>query len=257
MNIREKYRKFRVDFEEVCRKSKRNSSDINVLYAVKYLDKDGLREFLKILAEEKQRGIIYLGENRVQEGEKKIGVIEEYRNSGDCRHVKRGFALPRNDIELQEIKNCYKDVLDIRYAMIGPLQKNKINKALEIFDEIHSIDSIDIAEGISKRLKKGITMPVMLEVNISKEEQKHGFRTEKIGDVISQIRLLDGLKLIGLMTMAPFTNDENIIRSLFRKHRDLADKYGLKTSMGMSNDWKIAVEEGSDMIRVGGAIFIE
>ena len=99
-------------------------------------------------------------------------------------------------------------------------------------------------------------MPIFLEINISGEKTKHGIDYNNASEVIERVKIMPNIKLDGLMTMAPYTNDKNLIRQTFRKLRQLADRYKLKTSMGMSSDWQIAIEEGSDILRIGSIIFL-
>jgi len=137
--------------------------------------------------------------------------------------------------------------------MIGTLQKNKINKALSIFDEIHSLDNLATAEAVNYRAVK--VVPIYLQVNVSGEKTKQGIIPDQAGEVIEKIRKMDNLNLKGLMTMAPYSDNPEDVRPHFGRLKQLAQKYDLLTSMGMSNDWKEAISEGSDMIRIGSAIF--
>ena len=101
-----------------------------------------------------------------------------------------------------------------------------------------------------------VAMPVFLEVNVSGEPTKHGFDIRGLKTAISTIRSFKNLSVKGLMTIAPFTDNEQVVRRVFKKLRHLADKFSLDASMGMSNDWRIAVQEGADVIRIGGRIFM-
>lgn len=225
MNLKNSLISFLEEFRIACEKAGRKAGEIKVLYAVKYLNPQGFVDFIRI-TKELGIGPVTVGENRVQ-------IAQEKMN-----HIK---------------KNCPDLLMDFHLMMIGPLQSNKINKAVGIFEEIHSIDSLEIAGNLDKRLER--ILPVYLEVNVSGEQTKHGFRKEEMDKVLKSLKSLKSLGIKGLMTMAPNTEDEGKIREVFRKLRELADHYNLKTSMGMSHDWKIAVEEGSDMVRVGGRIF--
>ena len=208
-------------------KAGKTREDITVLFATKYLS---AQEFVSFLDITKQFDIdnCVIGENRVQDWEKKLGFIKEKR---------------------PELLSAFTPV------MIGTLQKNKVNKALQIFQEIHSVDSVKLAQTIDKRVEKGRRVSIYLEVNVSGEERKHGFSPNDIYDAIETMKQLNNVTIEGFMTMAPLTDNIEEIRGIFRKLKELANQYKLKTSMGMSGDWKIAVEEGSDMVRIGSAVF--
>ena len=228
MNYREKLTDFFEIFEAVRYKCGRKAEDISVLFATKYLSEGELADFIRLFRQLKQEKMM-IGENRVQDAQEKFSFI----------------------------KKSHPDLIDYIYpVLIGNLQKNKINKALSLFREIHSIDSLELAEAINSRVS-GAKMPAFLEINISGEKTKHGIDDNNASETIERVKIMPNIKLDGLMTMAPYTNDKNLIRQTFRKLRQLADRYKLKTSMGMSSDWQIAIEEGSDMIRIGSLIFLK
>lgn len=146
--------------------------------------------------------------------------------------------------------------------MIGHLQKNKINQALEMFDVIESVDSLELAEAINKRAQKPVE--IFLEVNTSGETTKHGLKPEDVLSVSSLITHYPLLNLTGLMTIGSNTNNIEEIRKCFRTLKELRDQANQKSfanikhlSMGMSHDFPIAIEEGSDIIRIGSLIFGE
>jgi pyridoxal phosphate enzyme (YggS family) len=140
--------------------------------------------------------------------------------------------------------------------MIGHLQTNKVKTALEIFDIIHSVDSLRLAQALSSHAKK--TIPVLLQVNIAQEEQKSGFSEVELSKAMAEITRLPGLAIKGLMTIAPLVSDPEEVRPIFRRLRELRDSLGLEhLSMGMSDDFEVAVEEGATMLRIGRAIFAE
>lgn len=147
---------------------------------------------------------------------------------------------------------------DIVWHMIAPLQRRKVRDAVERFDSFDSVDRISLAEELQKRCEAaGKRVRILLEVNVSGEEAKHGFAPADLAPVIEQIGSLDALDLQGLMTMAPFVSDPEQTRPVFRELRSLAQKYGLpQLSMGMSNDYKVAVEEGATEVRIGSALFV-
>ena len=170
-------------------------------------------------------GIRHIGENRVQEAKEKIALLSALE--------------PRPT-----------------WHMVGHLQINKVKTAVEIFDIIHSIDSLRVAEAISHRAQK--TIPVLLQVNISGEGTKSGFSGAELPKVLEEVARLPSLEVRGLMTIAPAVKDPEEVRPIFRTLRELRDSLGLEhLSMGMTDDFEVAVEEGATMVRIGRAIFGE
>lgn len=154
---------------------------------------------------------------------------------------------------------------DVRWHLIGSLQKNKVNKIIGKFALIHSVDSVDLATKIAHTsASTGVVTPILLEVNTSGEVSKHGFNEKELLDAFDALTQLQGIRLDGLMTMAPLTNDEDVIRRCFGRLRHLRDLFKEKgcrnapmnhLSMGMSNDYRIAIEEGATLLRIGSALF--
>jgi pyridoxal phosphate enzyme (YggS family) len=186
-------------------------------------------------------GLREFGENRVQEAEPKITW---FRDKG----------------------------IHLKWHMVGHLQRNKVKKAIHLFDIIHSVDSLRLAREISRRCESAeMTIPILLEVNVSGETSKYGFRvTEKKQEgrffhAVEEITALPSLDLQGLMTMAPFGAPEQEVRSCFRRLNSLQNKLREKfpeerwrhLSMGMTDDFEVAIEEGATIIRIGRAIFGE
>jgi pyridoxal phosphate enzyme (YggS family) len=152
----------------------------------------------------------------------------------------------------------------VLWHMIGHLQKNKVNKALPIFDVIQTVDSLKLAEAISKRAGK--VCPVYIEINSGREPQKSGVMPEDVEELIRQISHLENVKIEGLMTMGPRFGNPEDARPFFKETKKLFDYIkGLDLpnvkmemlSMGMSNAYKVAIEEGSTMIRPGSIVFGE
>jgi len=141
--------------------------------------------------------------------------------------------------------------------LIGPLQSNKVKKVVGIFDLIHSVDSLRLAEKIEKEAaQQSITQSILLEVNIAGEDSKHGIPFVETPALVQAIRTLPHLSLLGLMALPPATDDPENARPYFSKLRILGQHLGLdKFSMGMSGDFEVAVEEGATWVRVGTAIF--
>jgi hypothetical protein len=147
------------------------------------------------------------------------------------------------------------DVSGVRWHMIGHLQTNKVKVALGLFDVIHSVDSLRLAQAISNRATSDV--PVFLEVNVSQEPTKTGFTIDQVSDAYRAARLLH-LDVRGLMTIAPLTDSDENARPIFRELRQTAQGLGLEQlSMGMTNDYEIAIEEGATHVRIGRAIFGE
>lgn len=159
----------------------------------------------------------------------------------------RDFGESRVQEALEKIENAPKD---INWHLIGSLQTNKVKKAIGKFKLIHSVDSYELAEKISNA---SIKIPILLQVNTSGESTKHGLSPQ---ENLEKFFRLPGVSVEGLMTMAPFVENEAVIRDCFVKLRNLRDQYGLKhLSMGMSHDWRIAIEEGATILRIGTNIF--
>lgn len=154
---------------------------------------------------------------------------------------------------------------NICWHMIGHLQRNKIKSLLPYVSKIHSVDSLRLAVAISdEALKIGKKIPVLVEVNIAEEESKFGFSLKDTEDAVRSMALLPGICVTGLMTVAPFVEDPEMNRPVFRALHDLMVDINQKNidnismcelSMGMSNDYLVAIEEGATMVRVGSAIF--
>lgn len=145
-----------------------------------------------------------------------------------------------------------------RYHLIGHLQSNKVNKASPIFDCVQTVDSTRLASRLNQsRADAGVpALDVMVEVKLSTEESKHGCDPKDLPKLLDEIRALPHLRLLGLMTIPPFFEDPERSRPAFARLRELASGHGLHAlSMGMSNDFEVAIEEGATHIRVGTALF--
>ena len=181
-------------------------------------------------------GCRILGENRVQELAAKVEELER-RGGGP-----------------------------VEWHLIGHLQRNKVRQALPLFTLIHSIDSARLARELSKEARRAdVTVAGLAQVNTSGEASKGGFEGPDAVERIAQVCALPNLRVVGLMTMAPLTDDEAVLRRTFRAARELYDRCASEIasfearylSMGMSNDFEIAVEEGSTMVRLGTVLFGE
>lgn len=154
---------------------------------------------------------------------------------------------------------------DIKWHLIGTLQKNKVKYVVGKVALIHSVDSASLLSEISRQaVKKGVVVPVLLQVNVAGEGTKHGFDTEEILREIKDFSCIRGIKIKGLMTMAPIADDPEKVRYVFRELKSLSERIRDlalpdiemdELSMGMSDDFKIAVEEGATIVRIGSRVF--
>lgn len=154
---------------------------------------------------------------------------------------------------------------DIRWHMIGHLQKNKVRQIIDKVTLIHSVDSVELAAQIEKEAaKRALTMDILLEVNVTGEASKYGFTAEEVPEAVRQISNFPHIRMKGLMTIAPFVENPELNRDVFKKlyqlcvdiNRKSIDNMSMRVlSMGMTGDYQVAVEEGATMIRVGTGIF--
>jgi len=156
---------------------------------------------------------------------------------------------------VQEFEGKHPELADLREArfhLIGHLQSNKARKAAELFDCVQTVDTVKLAE----RLSQAKAMDVMVEVKLSPEQAKAGAAPEALAELIEGVRALPALRLRGMMTMPPWSENAEDSRPYFSELRRLGEKHGLRElSMGMSHDLEVAIEEGATMIRVGTALF--
>jgi len=166
---------------------------------------------------------------------------------------------------VQEARAKVSEVPGVSWHLIGSLQRNKVKEALRLFEVIHSMDSVGLAEELSRRsMERGTRRAeVLLQVNISQEPQKHGVAPEEAERVVGAVLELQGLRLRGLMGMAPLVETPEAARPSFRRLRELRDRLGeafpeagvCELSMGMTDDFEVAIEEGATIVRVGRALF--
>jgi pyridoxal phosphate enzyme (YggS family) len=212
----------RQKIEETCKRSGRKPDEVKLIAVSKYFSVDAI-------VEAKNCGLTDFGENRAQE------LTLKYEKLGN----------------------------DVTWHFIGTLQKNKVKYALNATELIHSVDSLELVEEINNRAEKlSKVQKILLEVKTSEEETKSGLETEiEILNLVKRCSELNNIGLMGFMTMAPLTEDANIIRKSFRDLRNLKDQINNKgynlteLSMGMTSDFEIAIEESATMIRIGSAIF--
>lgn len=184
-----------------------------------------------------------------------VAVTKEHPVAEIRERVLRYGRFPLGESRIQEALPKM-DELVAEWHFIGPLQRNKAKFAVR-FELIHSIDSVRLADTVARKaMENGKVQRVLLELNLGREPQKHGFLEEGLPEALAQIRAMEGLRVEGLMTVAPYTENPETVRPIFAKLSRLADLYRLpERSMGMSNDFEVAVEEGATLVRVGRAIF--
>ena len=182
----------------------------------------------------------------------------------DVSEINEAISYGVTDIaenKVQEILNKYDRVSPVKWHLIGHLQTNKVKYIIDKVSMIHSVDSLKLASEIDKRASNiNTTMDILLQVNIAREESKYGIYIEDLPNILKEVSKLKNVNLMGLMMIAPYSDNPEDVRKYFKGMKDLYDKYkeefGFKyLSMGMSNDYKVALEEGSNVIRVGTKIF--
>ncbi|SKC87321.1 YggS family pyridoxal phosphate-dependent enzyme [Maledivibacter halophilus] len=214
------------NIENACEKINKNPDEINLVAVTKTIEPERINTALKT-------GIKNIGENKVQE------IMEKYDKINYNPH----------------------------WHLIGHLQTNKVKYIIDKVDLIHSLDSIRLAEEINKRAKKiNRIMNVLIQINIADDEAKFGISHNEIDGFIKELSKFENIKVEGLMTIVPYMDNKEKVRPYFRKMKEIFEdlkncdyeninmKY---LSMGMTNDYIVAIEEGANMIRVGTAIFGE
>lgn len=220
--VREKLEVVKSKIAEACRRARREPAEVEIIAVTK-------THPIETILEAKKAGINNIGENRIQEAEAKFAEI------GDT----------------------------VNWHLVGHLQRNKVKKALEIFTMIQSLDSLVLVEEIERRgAGMAKLVPCLVEVNISGESSKFGVHPDSLAELLAGVLKLEHIKLVGLMTVGPFTQDKDEIRRGFVLLRELRDRaenvfgcYLPHLSMGMSDDYEIAVEEGATMVRLGRVLF--
>lgn len=214
------------EIQEACRRAGRGREEVTLIAVSK-------TKPVCVLQEAYDLGVRVFGENKVQE------LVDKYE------------VLPK----------------DIRWHMIGHLQRNKVKYIIDKVDLIHSVDSVRLAETIEKEAaKRNITVNILAEVNVAREESKFGLMPEDIPAFLDEVAGFPHIRVQGLMTIAPFVEDPEENRLIFKRLRQLSVDIAKKNidnitmcilSMGMTNDYSVAVEEGAAMVRVGTGIFGE
>ena len=206
----------------------RKPEDVRLVAVTKTVGIDEIRKAADI-------GLRVFGENKVQEAEEKISSLK---------------------FEISDMK--------VEWHLIGHLQRNKTRYAVKLFDLIHTLSSEKLAEDLNKEAEKsGKVQRVLIQVKLSAEETKSGVSEQGLPLLVEKVTRLGNLKLEGLMTMPPFFDDPELARSFFRRLCELRDELEQngfvlpELSMGMSNDYEVAIQEGATLVRIGTAIFGE
>ncbi len=236
ISIAEKLKQIQDGIARACDRAGRRQDSVRLIVVTKTATPEQILEVI-------DAGYTELGENRVQHLKQIADQIAESLN-----------AKGKADV-----------VPQIRWHMIGHLQRNKVKQTLQICSLIHSVDTLRLAEEIDfAAAKAGLHAPVLLQVNCSGEPQKYGAPVGAAFHLAEQIMSMPNLRLEGMMTMAPLTMDKELVRAAFGRARELfeemrADKIGgsrfKHLSMGMSQDYEIAIEMGATLVRIGSAIF--
>jgi len=240
--VRENFLRVVERMEGAARRVGRDPREIKLVAVSKTVDAPRIKEAI-------ESGVSILGENYVQEAQKKI---EEIGRPACTEPASRSLAEGRR----------FGEGRPVAWHFIGHLQSNKAKYAVRLFDMIHSLDSLPLAEELNRRSEQaGRAMKVMIEVNLSGEMTKFGAEEESVLNLAKRILDLNRLSLEGLMTMPPYFDLPEMSRPYYIGLREMKErmvKEGIpmrELSMGMSNDFEIAIEEGATYIRVGTAIF--
>lgn len=229
--VKDRIVRLKEDIRRICQRLGRDPAGITLVAVTKFASSEKTQQAVDF-------GITHVGENKVQEARKKFFSLKT-PSSPVTKH------------------------------MIGHLQTNKVKAALEIFDIIQSVDSLKLAREIEKQAgKRASPVDILLQVNTAREEQKYGFAKDDVVPAIKEIAGYQHINILGLMVIAPLVEDWDIVRRCFRDLRNLRDQvrseFGDKgrvemkyLSMGMTHDYEIALEEGSNMVRIGRAIFAD
>lgn len=232
-------KRIRDRIEAACERSRRRLDDVRLVGVTKTVEVDIIRAAL-------DSGLLDLGESRPQELVKRAGMIQE-------------FLYRRRTLEPGSPTHAP------RWHMVGHLQRNKVRMIVPWVQMIHSVDSLRLAEEINTEAQRaGKVVPILIEVNVSGEKSKFGIAVGAVPYLIENINTLAGIRISGLMTMAPLDEDPESARPYFARLREiLEDIRGERLvgpefrdlSMGMSNDFEVAIEEGATLVRIGSALF--
>lgn len=242
--VRERYESVMAKVADAAKRSGRAADDVLVVAVTKYAAPDQIRQLLEL-------GHQDLGESRVQQLGQRVAMTEEFL----ARH--RSMTSPRK-VNLPE---------RVRWHMIGHLQRNKVKAVLPLVKLVHSVDSLRLAEEIQSRAEKDDRpAEVLIQVNASGEKSKSGVSLPAAPHLCDQMLTMSHVRVRGLMTMAPHVEDPQEVRPVFERTAEVfremqkSGRFGEKMnilSMGMTNDFEVAIECGANVVRVGRAIFGE
>jgi len=242
MSLTENIQRVQQRIADACARVRRSPSEVTLVAVTKTFPAETIVEAYRL-------GLRHFGENRVEEAGEKIPSVKS-----QISDTASGLPCPA------------------MWHLVGHLQSRKARQAIELFDVIHSVDSVRLAEKLSRLcVESGRVMPILLECNVSGEESKYGFLVKTQADQqhwfakVEAIVRLPGVRVEGLMTVAPIAAQAEDVRPIFRRLRELRDELTVRfpqtswrhLSMGMTDDLEVAVEEGATMVRVGRAIFGE
>ena len=184
----------------------------------------------------------------------KVLAATKYANTVEINAIIEAGIDLIGENRVQDAKKKFNDLATCRRHFIGHLQTNKVRDAVKLFDCIESVDSLRLAQRIDKEAQK--VMPIYIQVNVADDPQKYGVKMSDLKTFISKIRVLNNIEIKGLMAIVPHFEDATKVRPYFRKMKKICDDESLEVlSMGMSNDYKIAIEEGATELRIGSLLF--
>ena len=262
-SLAENINSVRARITAACLRARRDPSQVALVAVSKTVSAEAVLEAYRL-------GLCNFGENRVEEAEEKISNLKHLhlQQAPVQVQVSQTPALRAG----ASVSNLQPLTPDIRWHLVGHLQSRKAREAADLFDVIHSVDSVKLADKLSRLcVEAGRVMPVLFECNVSGEASKYGFplstaaKRERWRADVEAILKLSGVRVEGLMTVAPMLADPNATRPFFCALRQLRDDLAARfpqtgwrhLSMGMTDDFEVAIEEGATMVRIGRAIFGE
>ena len=244
--LKERYTEVKQRVQEASKRSGRTPDSVYLIAVTKFAEPEDIRELIEL-------GHRDFGENKVQQLAQRASVIKEW--------LERMKQHPR----VTQGHTDFDPSAPVRWHMIGHLQRNKVRKIADLVRLVHSVDSLRLAEEIQQIANKlDLTIDVLLQVNVSNEESKFGVPIAAAAAIAEQIDTMINVRVRGLMTMAPISENPEDSRPHFTRCRELfddlvrdgiGDDHFNLLSMGMSNDFEVAIEEGANIVRVGSAIF--
>lgn len=222
MTVKQNFQKVQALIQAACQRTNRNPESIHIVAVTKYVSIEKAQETV-------EAGIVHLGENRIEEG------LDKWNAIGD----------------------------NVSWHFIGNLQSKKVKKMIHAFDYIHSLDRLSLAKELQRRLGDERKVKCFVQVNVTGEETKSGIDPKDVLSFIEELKAFSSIEIVGLMTMAPYVEDTESLRPAFKHLRELKEKVEEKKwphapchelSMGMSNDYEIAVEEGATFVRIGSSL---